>query len=1078
MGIPDPTNPLVRMQPIMKFMATCNFLVKKPFPIVLLAIFCLSQGISQERERITNQDEDGTIILEGEIDIYNDKIDTVWVRLFNSNGKKIEEKKFKNGKLHGDWEGWYSDGSKKFIKKYRNGMLRATQREWYPNGELLKVIIYELGVINGVYNEWWNNGEKKVEGQYKDGKKRGQWTHYDAGRKSRYDFYRRSGEFLASYNFKYYANGQIKEEPSFVNRKAEGIWLRYSEGGNTIMQLEYLKGRKHGTWIKWWENGEKKEEGLYLGNKKEEQWTYYDSGRRSRYNFFRSDELLASYDFEYYANGQLKEEPSFNIDGVREGKWIQYFEGGEKKSQELYTNATPNGLWITWHESTSEKASERTYVDGILEDEFREWWDNGEKKVEGQYAGNKKEGVWMNYDPGRRSRIDFYRSDELFASYDFEYYANGQLKEEPSFKDGVRDGEWIQYFESGKKKSEEMYANAKPNGLWTTWHESTFKKESERTYRRGNLDKGFREWWENGKIKTEGQYLVNKKEGAWMNYDPGRRLRYEHYTTRGELISSYDFKYYDNGQLKEEPSFNEDGVWDGEWIQYFWNGKKKSKEVYTNATPNGLWITWHDSTFKKESERIYIDGILENEYSDWWDNGDKKTEGQYAGDKKEGVWMHYYRSRKRILVKDENSKFWERGVQTIPNRRSRYELYRSDELVSSYDFEYYENGQLKEEPSFNIDGLWDGDWIRYFEGGEKASQRGYGNGRPDGLWITWHDSTFVKVQEMTYKDSLLEDKYFEWWMDEKPKVTGFYVHGKKDSKWSYWDKFAHQRFEIYEMDELLFKWGWEYYDNNQVKEEFEYIKTGVLHGEWYAYYKDGSHRGFRGYDNGLRNGAWIDWYTNGQKSFERKYELDQPVDKWFYWYFFGDLMSEVQYENNEIVGQQCFQSSFMYSKPAEELRDCSGIVDPRYINRGVFRIYSPSKVLIKETFINDDELLAQFEYHDNSEPSTIKLFRQGEIIFFKRWNPEGIEIIDDPDPSGLFSSWDYYLNGNVKYKVTYMGIEKKEKHGIEWSYYNDRTWEKINLFYRGELKLSRKWTHGASISVDTLYQDGKKVYVN
>ena len=1077
MGIPDPTNPFVRIQPIMKFMATYSFLLKKPFPIVLLAIFCLSQGISQERKRITNQDKNGTIILEGEIDIYNDKIDTVLVRLFDLNGKKIEEKKFKNGKLHGIWKGWYSDGSKKFIKKYKNGVIYATsehfdpngskiiqrkykngtlhgkQREWYPNEELLKVVVYEFGVINGVYNEWWDNGEKKIEGQYKDDKKRGQWTYYDSGRRLRYDFYRRSGEFLASYNFKYYANGQIKEEPSFINGKADGIWLRYSEGGNKIRQLEYLKGRKHGTWIKWWENGEKKEEGLYFGNKKEEQWTYYDLDRRSRYDFFRSDGLLVSYDFEYYANGQLKEEPSFNKDGVREDEWIQYFESGEK-------------------------ASERIYVDGILEDEYREWWDNGEKKIEGQYAGNKKEGAWMNYDPGRRSRYDFYRSDELFASYDFEYYANGQIKEEPSFKDGVRDGEWIQYFENGKKKSEEMYANAKPNGLWTTWHESTFKKESERTYRRGNLDKGFREWWENGKIKTEGQYLVNKKQGAWMNYDPGRRSRYEHYTTRGELVFSYDFEYYANGQLKEEPSFNEDGVWDGEWIQYFWNGKKKSKEVYTNAIPNGLWITWHDSTFKKESERTYVDGILENEYSDWWDNGDKKTEGQYAGDKKEGVWMHYDRSRKRILVKDENSKFWERGVQTIPNHRLRYELYRSDELVSSYDFEYYDNGQLKEEPSFNIDGQWDGDWIRYFEGGEKASQRGYGNGRPDGIWITWHDSTFVKVQEMTYKDSLLEDKYFEWWMDEKPKVTGFYVHGKKDSKWSYWDKFAHQRFEMYEMGELTLKWGWEYYDNNQVKEEFVYIKTGVLHGEWYAYHKDGSHKGFRGYDNGLRDGAWIDWYTNGQKSFEKKYELDQPVDKWFYWYFFGELMSEVQYENNEIIGQQCFQSSFMYSKPDEELGDCSTIFDLEDFEHGVFRLYSSSKVLIKETFINDNELLAQFEYHDNSEPSTIALFRQGEIIFFKRWNPEGIEIIDDPDPSGLFSSWDYYLNGNVKYKVTYMGIEKKEKHGIEWSYYNDRTWEQINLFYRGELQLSRKWTHGASISVDTLYQDGKKVYVN
>ncbi len=580
-------------QTFMKSMVTCSFLLKKPFPIVLLAIFCLSQGISQERKRITNQDKNGTIILEGEIDIYDDKVDTVWVRRFDSNGTKIEEKKFKNGELNGAWKGWYSNRSKKYRirykngvihgtsehfdstgltivkKKYKNGTLHGKQREWYPNEELLKVVVYEFGVINGVYNEWWDNGEKKIEGQYKDDKKRGQWTYYDSGRRLRYDFYRRSGEFLASYNFKYYANGQIKEEPSFINGKADGIWLRYSEGGNKIRQLEYLKGRKHGTWIKWWENGEKKEEGLYFGNKKEEQWTYYDLDRRSRYDFFRSDGLLVSYDFEYYANGQLKEEPSFNKDGVREDEWIQYFESGEK-------------------------ASERIYVDGILEDEYREWWDNGEKKIEGQYAGNKKEGAWMNYDPGRRSRYDFYRSDELFASYDFEYYANGQIKEEPSFKDGVRDGEWIQYFENGKKKSEEMYANAKPNGLWTTWHESTFKKESERTYRRGNLDKGFREWWENGKIKTEGQYLVNKKQGAWMNYDPGRRSRYEHYTTRGELVFSYDFEYYANGQLKEEPSFNEDGVWDGEWIQYFWNGKKKSKEVYTNAIPNGLWITWHD----------------------------------------------------------------------------------------------------------------------------------------------------------------------------------------------------------------------------------------------------------------------------------------------------------------------------------------------------------------------------------------------------------------------------------------------------------------------------------------------------
>ena len=187
-------------QTFMKSMVICSFLLKKLFPIVLLAISCLSQGIAQERKRITNHDENGTIISAGEIDVYDDKIDTVWVRRFDSNGTKIEEKKFKNGELNGAWKGWYSNRSKKYRirykngvihgtsehfdstgltiiqKKYKNGTLHGKQREWYSNGELLKVVVYKLGMINGVYNEWWDNGAKKVEGLYWSNKKEGLWT--------------------------------------------------------------------------------------------------------------------------------------------------------------------------------------------------------------------------------------------------------------------------------------------------------------------------------------------------------------------------------------------------------------------------------------------------------------------------------------------------------------------------------------------------------------------------------------------------------------------------------------------------------------------------------------------------------------------------------------------------------------------------------------------------------------------------------------------------------------------------------------------------------------------------------------
>ena len=91
----------------------------------------------------------------------------------------------------------------------------------------------------------------------------------------------------------------------------------------------------------------------------------------------------------------------------------------------------------------------------------------------------------------------------------------------------------------------------------------------------------------------------------------------------------------------------------------------------------------------------------------------------------------------------------------------------------------------------------------------------------------------------------------------KQKITGFYVQDKRDSLWTYWDKFEHERFEEYDLGELISSWGWEYYENGQVKEEIVY-REGVKHGEWHAYYEDGSYSGYRGFNNGVKDGTWID----------------------------------------------------------------------------------------------------------------------------------------------------------------------------------------------------------------------------
>ena len=72
----------------------------------------------------------------------------------------------------------------------------------------------------------------------------------------------------------------------------------------------------------------------------------------------------------------MKEEPSFDA-GTIDGRWIEYFQGGEKSTQREYKKGKPDGNWIAWNEETNRKIQEMEYKDSLLVNEYNEWWDNG-----------------------------------------------------------------------------------------------------------------------------------------------------------------------------------------------------------------------------------------------------------------------------------------------------------------------------------------------------------------------------------------------------------------------------------------------------------------------------------------------------------------------------------------------------------------------------------------------------------------------------------------------------------------------------------------------------------------------------
>jgi len=98
---------------------------------------------------------------------------------------------------------------------------------------------------------------------------------------------------------------------------------------------------------------------------------------------------------------------------------------------------------------------------------------------------------------------------------------------------------------------------------------------------------------------------------------------------------------------------------------------------------------------------------------------------------------------------------------------------------------YYENGQKQSEGTYK-NGEKDGKWIDWYENGQIESEGTYKDGERNGKWIGWHDNS-NKDFEGTYKNRTLDGKMIEWWNNGYKKSEGTYKDWEKIGEWVYWD---------------------------------------------------------------------------------------------------------------------------------------------------------------------------------------------------------------------------------------------------------------------------------------------------
>ena len=358
-------------------------------------------------------------------------------------------------------------------------------------------------------------------------------------RRQNFTFYNQDS-LVTDYDFKYYDNLQIAEEPEF-NKEGlfDGKWEAFYEDGETKKTFGYDAGKKDKIWM-----------------------SYYQDKRRQNFTFYNQDSLVTDYDFKYYdnissiedsnyynydfymnlkvdnaptfENMQIVEEPSFDKNGLYDGKWEAFFEDGEIWRTFHYTEGKKDKLWTVLYDSTGVKQSETNFADDLREGMYFEWYESIKvrQKEEGLWVQDKKHEIWTYWNEFQEKTLEVWDMGNLLHTYKYEYYENGQVKEEPSYKDGKMHGDWVRYFPNGDIKGTRVFREGLREGLWVEYHRNP----------PGERDDIFA--W-------KGKYVEDKKEGRWEWYWLNTNLQRVEVFKNDQILSQDCYERDGSGRKRE-----------------------------------------------------------------------------------------------------------------------------------------------------------------------------------------------------------------------------------------------------------------------------------------------------------------------------------------------------------------------------------------------------------------------------------------------------------------------------------------------------------------------------------------------
>ena len=401
---------------------------------------------------------------------------------------------------------------------------KCIQKGYYSNKELAYIkegkLTENLDVLaNGKYTEYYKNGKIKIQGNYKEGRRNGEFKTFLKNSKSAGSVIYKDGKIIKSTLIKSMKDNASFSPISYVNYDLD---TSYSIGKvdfpNKLLKTYYMynkKGVLNGDSIKYYEEGNIQSIVPYKNNLVEGLViTYYENGNIKEEVNYKNDKMngeAKSYDENGKLNGRtiFKDDIKLEEEVHKENEILKNtFKNGEVVKQDI---CSPNGT-----------LKERRVLNGN-EMEYSTFYQNGniKQKILAKDKVIIKEQLYARN--GNIMLNSFFSTDGKPIKEVFEYYPDGKLFRKISTMDEMANGDTLEYYPNGNIKKKAFFKNDKQEGEYTVYYESGVIMQKV-LYKNGVRNGEAIAYYENGVIEQKAYFVNGKKEKEHLYYDKNGNL--------------------------------------------------------------------------------------------------------------------------------------------------------------------------------------------------------------------------------------------------------------------------------------------------------------------------------------------------------------------------------------------------------------------------------------------------------------------------------------------------------------------------------------------------------------------------